>query len=132
MTSLASPRERHAQGGFALLEILVSLLLFSFGLLGFVALQARAVSISSDAQDRNRAALLANELASVMWITGSTAIADDTLTNWGKKINAGLPGGAGSVSSAGANSALITITWGAPSRLSSEAKQRYTTTVVLP
>ena len=54
------------QGGAFLLEVLISILIFSFALLGLVALQARAVQFSVNAEDRNRAALLANELVATM------------------------------------------------------------------
>lgn len=42
-----------------MIEVLVSLLIFSFGLLGMAGMLARSLTISIDAEDRNRAALLA-------------------------------------------------------------------------
>ena len=65
-------RKPRAGGGFALLEVLVALLLFSFGILGLLGLQARAVSSESDAQDRNRAALIADRCASQMQLQASS------------------------------------------------------------
>ena len=47
------------QRGVTLIEVLVSVLIMSFGILGIVALQARAIQFSLDADDRNRAALFA-------------------------------------------------------------------------
>lgn len=123
------------QRGFALIEVLVSVLLFSLGLLGFIDLQARAISISSDAQDRNRASLLANEIASAMWISGSTAVDDAVLSSWIDKVRSppdgGLPDGEGKVTSS-EKFAAITITWTAPARSKSDASSRFTTTVVMP
>ena len=52
--------------GMTLVEVLVSLLIFSFGLLGLMGLQARALRFSIGAEDTNRAALLANEVAAQM------------------------------------------------------------------
>ena len=64
-------RASRAERGTALLEVLVSVLLFSFGLLGLIALEAKAINFSVDSEDRNRAAVFANEIASTMWLTGS-------------------------------------------------------------
>lgn len=61
MTTLRTQR-----GGF-LLEALVGILIFTLGVLGLVALQARAVSYSSDAMFRGEAAYLANAHISKMW-----------------------------------------------------------------
>lgn len=51
------------QQGFMLLESLIAILIFAFGVLGIVALSARAVSAQSDAQYRTEAANLADEMA---------------------------------------------------------------------
>jgi type IV pilus assembly protein PilV len=55
----------------ALIEALVSILIFSFGVLGLIGLQASAINFSVDAEDRNRAALFANEIASSMWLAAA-------------------------------------------------------------
>jgi type IV pilus modification protein PilV len=52
--------------GFAMLEAMVALLLFSIGILGLLSLQTRAISTESYSQDRNRAALVADRCASQM------------------------------------------------------------------
>ena len=124
------------QTGFALFEVLISILLLSFGLLGLVGLQARAVSISSDAQERNRAALLASEMASALWVAGSVTPDAATLAQWQSKVQSALPNGAGAVAvetlpTTGA-SANITITWKAPSRSSSDPDSGYQTRVIMP
>jgi type IV pilus assembly protein PilV len=54
------------QGGF-LLEALVAVLIFSFGVLGLVGLQAAAIEYTNDAQYRSEAAYLANRLIAQMW-----------------------------------------------------------------
>ena len=46
--------------GVTLIESLVALLVLSFGVMGVVALQGRALQYAVDAEDRNRAALLAD------------------------------------------------------------------------
>ena len=58
---------RGAQRGGFLLEALIGILIFTLGVLGLVALQARAISYTSDAQYRGEAAYLANAYVSKMW-----------------------------------------------------------------
>ncbi len=48
--------------GFSLIEILVTLLLVTVGILGMVALQGRTLSYTQDSVQRNTAAALANDL----------------------------------------------------------------------
>jgi len=125
---------RRNQGGIALLEVLVSVLLFSLGLLGLIGLQARAVSFSVDAEDRNRAALLANEVVALMWLNQSTTVPAAALDAWKLRVAApqtgGLPNGVGKVAVAGTGKAAdVTITWQAPSR---STGSQLTTHVELP
>ncbi|WP_093014682.1 fimbrial assembly protein [Variovorax sp. OV700] len=135
---------RHSpQAGIALIEVLVSLLLFSFGILGLAGMLTRAITVSIDAEDRNRAALLANEIASTMWLKNSVSV--DT-TAWQTRVsdmdNGGLPNAtltvtavSGATSSAGTtNAADIVIAWRAVTReaAASNAASRLVTRVVLP
>lgn len=126
-----TPRRR--QAGVALLEVLVSVLLFSLGLLGLIGLQARAISLSSDAEDRNRASLLANEVVAMMWLNKSLTVPPATLAAWQERVasptTGGLPAGNGSVEMDGATAAKVTIKWRAPSN---DADSQLTTRVVLP
>jgi type IV pilus assembly protein PilV len=48
--------------GFTLIEVLVSLLVFSLGVLAMVGLQASAVRMSTDARDRGTATFMADQL----------------------------------------------------------------------
>jgi len=54
------------QQGFFILEALVAILIFAFGILGLVALSSQAISSQSDAEYRTVAANLANEIASTI------------------------------------------------------------------
>ncbi|HZF84652.1 MAG TPA: prepilin-type N-terminal cleavage/methylation domain-containing protein [Burkholderiaceae bacterium] len=133
------PHSPHPQG-FALLEVLVSILILSFGILGIVGLQARAINFSVDAEDRNRAALLANEAATDMWVYRSLTIRPDLLAAWTAKVAdptaGGLPGGKGIVSpvAGSSNSVDILITWKEPGHASEagNAGSRFSTRVILP
>ncbi len=124
--------------GVGLIEVLVSLLVFSLGVLGLVGLQARSVQIETQAGDRTRAANLANELVTQMWVNQTTSLSEKQLEDWNDRVRdtstAGLPGGVGEVSEPDANGVVtITIAWRPPTRLSEkEPDQKYLTQVVLP
>jgi type IV pilus assembly protein PilV len=125
------------QQGAALLEVLISILLFTFGILGLVGLQVRAIGFSVDAENRNRAALLANDIASLMWLNRSVTVPAADLTAWQTKVATqsagGLPDGVGTATAVAGTttSADVLITWRAPSRATSEADSRLTTRVTV-
>lgn len=130
---------KHSQEGALLLEVLISILIFSFAILGLVALQARAVQYSVDAEDRNRAALLANELVAMMWSLQSvnSGVLAAEITAWQTKVRASLPPFNSSVVATvtngtenGVATADITINW-LPTGPQSVVHS-YTTKVLLP
>lgn len=129
--------ERRLQSGATLIEVLVSILVFSFGILGLVALHARATQFSVDAEDRTRAALLANELATTMWTAGTVNLSAADIAAWETRVAAvqesGLPNGEGEVTVDG-NVANIVISWRHPTRAQGAdgAEARFTTQVVIP
>lgn len=55
--------QRSAQSGVALIEVLVALLITAFGILGYVALQARATVGMIEGQQRMQALILVNEIS---------------------------------------------------------------------
>lgn len=59
---------RAREQGFTLIEVLVSVLVFSVGVLGMVGLQATAVRLATDAQQRAEATFLADQLLARMLI----------------------------------------------------------------
>lgn len=65
----SSARSRPGQhiSGFVLLEVLVALLIFAFGVLGVVGLQAAMTKAQTSAKFRGDAAYLAQELIGTMW-----------------------------------------------------------------
>lgn len=60
----APPPLRHQ--GFTLIEVLVAIVVFSFGLLGMVGLQAAAMQANRESRMQNQATALARELAEMM------------------------------------------------------------------
>ncbi len=120
----------------ALIEVLVSILIFSFGALGLIGLEARVIDFSVDAEDRNRAALFANEIASSMWLAGTVTVSTASLATWNTQASStttvGVPNGIVTITPVSANSADIKLTWKAPSRLATDASSVLTTRVILP
>jgi len=59
-------RVRQQQTGFSLVEVLVAIVVLSFGLLGMVGLQAASLQANRDARLQSTAVVLARELAEMM------------------------------------------------------------------
>ena len=74
MRSLHLSKRRRGRG-FTMIEVLVSLLVVSFGLLGLVGLQATAVRLSTDSRDRGAATFLADQLLGQLLISDPAAVA---------------------------------------------------------
>lgn len=130
------PRRRTMQSGFTLIEVLVSILVFSFGILAAVGLQASAVKMSTDAQQRAEATFLADQLLARMLIAdpataasfahnpnGTTKCAptgaastNPIVTEWLTEVTATFPRVSASeqqiiVSGAPANEVTIKLCW---------------------
>lgn len=105
------------QRGVFLLEALLAILILSIGILGLVAMQARAISFSVDAEDRNRAALLANDMVSAMWSQQTTdaGALSSQIADWQTRVQAALPpydSSVGATVSAPVNGVVtVTVTW---------------------
>jgi type IV pilus assembly protein PilV len=113
-------------------------LIFSFGVLGLIGLQATAINFSVDAEDRSRASLLANEIASSMWLAGSVTVTSAQLAAWQTRAanatQSGLINGNVTITpTAGTtNSTDIVISWRAQSDAASAPTRQLTTRVILP
>jgi len=110
---LLRPRPRHPRGAL-LLEVLVAILLCTFGLLGFAALQARASSAELEALQRSQALLLVQDMVSR--ISANRARAGDY-------VRAGLVGGDALQNCAGLDVAATDVCeWGNMLRGASETR----------
>mgnify|MGYP003394442975 CR=1 FL=1 len=129
---------RKCQGGFSLIEGLVAILIFSFGILALVSMQASSIQQSTGAKYRSEASLLANQLIGQMWVTDRTATTLQTNFNtggvgynaWLANVQATLPTAAASaptVSVSAAGVATINLFWKAPNEEPSAPAHRFTT-----
>lgn len=118
---IAMPGE---QSGVALLEALIAILIFAFGLLGMAGFQAQSIKTQDESKKRADAAFIANQMVGDMWgvapnnlssCAGEFAKGDEGCANapWGDRIEQGLPGGSAEVVVAGTE-VTITLTWNTP------------------
>ncbi|MGH6645298.1 type IV pilus modification PilV family protein [Aquabacterium sp.] len=119
------------QTGFMLMEVLISVLVFSVGVIALVSLQAAMTRAQTEAKIRADASYLATELVGLMWSDISNLANYDsancagynTCKMWLSKVNKALPSSAtltpsiSVVSAAGASKGdvSITIRWQLPS-----------------
>lgn len=106
----------HKQTGSMLLEGLISILLFSIGILAIVGLQAASIKMVGDAKYRSDASQLADQLIGQMWSNDRTVAtlqsnfssnpAGTLYINWASSVNATLPG----VSGVAANQPTVAFT----------------------
>jgi len=116
MSTMNKRPDKRCSSGFSMIEVLVTLVLISIGVLGMVALQARTIQYTQDAVQRNTAAMLANDLVELIRAmpdeindfynaagatfpdlpaTGCTPLpakAADQLSCWAERAKTALPG----------------------------------------
>ena len=117
------------QKGSVLLEGLIAILIFSFGILALVALLGASVKDTSNAGYRMQASLLASQVIGEMWSgdkTNAALVANftgsgDPYTTWQQKVAAQLPGvdiasasTAPTIAVDANNNVTVTVRWQAP------------------
>jgi type IV pilus assembly protein PilV len=126
-----------ASRGFVLLEALVALLVFAFGVLGVVGLQAAMTKAQTQSKFRADAAQLAQQVAGMMWAdlpnlsnyASASCAGYAPCSTWAAHVASALPNGAATIGFAvtapsTSPTATITITWTPPN----EQQHNYTTT----
>lgn len=153
MRSISNPQRslsaaRHARG-MTLIEVLVTLVIISVGLLGVAALQITTVRNNQDAYVRSQAAMLAGDMLDRMRANRTDtaghskadryeiAIGDDDVpdtpegaevASWRRVLDAQLPGGRGGIEyDASTNLVTITIQWGERARLEADRTLTFVT-----
>lgn len=119
---------RH-QSGFSLIEVLITVVLVSIGLLGLAGLQLTSVQNSNSSGERFIATTLAQDILERMRANRNKAIGPraynlamgaapgvggvegDDLNDWKDALAAALPSGDGSIAVDNTNVATITVQW---------------------
>ena len=134
--TLHSAKPKKIQRGYLLIEALVSILIFSTGILAIFSLQAASIKNSTDAKYRADASFLANEIVGYMWsdranlsayahlASGSacspsgTASTNANVTGWLSEVNGALPGAATTkqqiIVNTTTNTVTVTVCWKSP------------------
>jgi type IV pilus assembly protein PilV len=104
LTTTYTYRLSNQQTGIVLLEGLISILIFSLGILALVSLQGTAVKQVTDAKYRADAGLLADQLLGMMWVSDrstttslqtnfdTSAGSSSALSRWQANVANTLPG----------------------------------------
>ena len=127
---MATREFRLRQRGSALLEALIAILIFSFGVLGLIGILAASVRATNDARYRAEAANLANALIGDMWATAAAELdpqfgsGGPKLVAWQNYVATQLPSASGSNVplvdlaqpglSAQSRSIVVTVFWQMP------------------
>ena len=99
------------QRGVALLESLIAILIFSFGVLGIVGLQASMIRNTTDAKYRSEASFIAQNRIGLIWADpGNIANYVETDTD----ISTILPGGKRNTSQPAVGQVVVEVTWQLP------------------
>lgn len=113
------------QFGAAFFEVLIAVLIFSFGILGVIGLQAAMIKNTGEARYRTEAAQIAQQRIGAIWMDQAH------MTNYiesGTDISDRIPNGTRSVEISATNDVTVTITWQQPG--SDDARKFVTVTRV--
>lgn len=122
------PKPYKNQHGFTLLEVLVTMVVLSLGLLGYAGLQMASLKNSASAYQRSQATILAYDITDRMRANraqavagnynialgapgGGAGVAGQDLVDWKALAGNALPGGDGAINVDGTGNVLITIQW---------------------
>ena len=121
------PKTLHLrQAGSYLLEALIAILIFSFGVLGLIGLLGSSIRITNDARYRSEAANLAGAMIADMWTMTAAQMDEqfkdkgDGLTKWQKKASDLLPAAVTTVDltqgglTSESRTVVVTVNWKMP------------------
>lgn len=128
MTRILTPRIK-TNKGFTLLEVLITMVVMSLGLLGFAGLQMASLKNSASAYQRSQATVLTYDMLDRMRAnraqavagtyniafgasSGGSGVAGDDLVAWKAVVENNLPGGDAAITVDAAGNALVQIRWG--------------------
>lgn len=144
-TSLIAVSHRSQRGSF-ILEALIGILIFSFGVLGIVGLQARSIRHVNDAQYRGEAVYLASSVVAKMWGDDPAALAVKYQSGGAgydafREMVKVLPGAADNANApvimvnpgpaVGTSLVTVTVFWLLPGEDQTKQQHNYSTTAVV-
>ncbi len=115
------PLLRRRQNGVALIEVLIAMLIFAFGVLGLVGLQATMTQAQTSGKIRADASNLASELfaliqtdhlSNLSQYSDASCASYNRCADWKTKVEATLPAAEVTLTTnAGAGTVQITVSW---------------------
>lgn len=125
MNARTAPRRER---GFSMLEVMIALVVTSFGLLGLAALQATSLKVNHGAYLRSQATQFAHDIADRMRANRNAAlsgdydtafddaasgssVAEEDLDDWKDALARELPGGEGAVDVNASGVAVVQVRW---------------------
>jgi type IV pilus assembly protein PilV len=118
------PRVRTGQQGIAMIEALIGILIFAFGVIGLIGLQAAMTRAQGNAKFRADATYLSSQVVGRIWADRANLAQYDTASacasyqpckDWTAKVASTLPAGAAQISATPATGVVsITVTWSTP------------------
>jgi type IV pilus assembly protein PilV len=124
---------RVAMRGISLIEVLVAMTIFSFGILGLLGMHARALTGFSDVKYRTDAALLSDSLINDIWVNRTnianyayaSGTASSAVQPWLTDVQNALPNGSGTVAVSG-TTVTVTVTWQPPAAAAAGQTHQHT------
>ena len=92
MAHLFTANTKPDASGFALIEVLIAILVFSIGIMGLIGIQASSIRAQVDSKSRAQATLLANQVVGDIWTQVGTSGAN--LASFSNTYSAGSNAGA--------------------------------------
>ncbi len=111
----------HREGGFLLIEALVSILIFAFGMLALLGFQSMAINNTVHGKYRTDASYFANSIIGQMMVDRANVAnyADSSSMSanrvaWDAEVASALPNGSTSVSITGGSEVTVVVSWRNP------------------
>ena len=107
------------QGGATILEILISILILSLGILALVGLQAKTLTAAHDAKYRVEATTYADQIIGVMWadranLANYQTFAAPAAATWRTEVMNALPGSTTPTIAVNGTQVSVTVNWRPP------------------
>jgi len=108
--------------GVVLIEVLVALLIFMLGILGYIGLQTTLTRATTEADSRANAAYLSNDVIGRMWSDignlaayNGAACTNTACSEWRTKVQQLLPGSTATITvDTSTNNVTVRIDWAVP------------------